>query len=86
MARMRRWRIGGGVLLSGVILATSGCYFSVYPETYDASDFKEYQFRKESDPPCLERPPSILSWVCDSTITRQANGDYVVVMAVSVPS
>lgn len=82
MARMSCWRICNVFLLSCASLSTAGCYFSVYPETYDASDFKEYQFHKESDPPCLERPPSILSWVCESTITRQANGEYVVMMAI----
>ena len=82
MVQMRCWRIGSVVVLSCASLSTAGCYFSFYPETYDASDFEEYRFRKESDPPCLERPASILSWVCEATITRQASGEYVVMMAI----
>ena len=79
-----RWRICGVLLLLCGSYFLCGCFYAYYPDTYDASDFEEFDYRVESDPPCLESPctsqeyPDIhYSPVCEATITRQANGDYV---------
>ncbi len=51
-----RWRICSIFFLSCVGLPICGCLYATYPETYDASDFEEFQYRYETDPPCLDYP------------------------------
>ena len=84
-----RWRICSLLILLCGSLSVCGCFLAYYPDTYDASDFEEFQYRRESDPPCLESPstseedPDIrYGPVCEATITRQATGEYLVLLGV----
>ncbi len=72
-----------GCLMACVGFSTCGCFFASYPDVYDASDFEEFEFRIETDPPCLEGTPrSGYSPLCEATIKRDASGGYVVVLGV----
>ncbi|MBU0719478.1 MAG: hypothetical protein KJ749_14625 [Planctomycetes bacterium] len=50
----RRWRICSVLLLVCTSLCIPGCFYAYYPDTYDASNFEEFQYHCETDPPCLE--------------------------------
>ena len=68
-------------LLSCVSLLLNGC-FAFYPEIYDGSGFEEFQYRFETDPPCTEYPFDFDGTVvCEATITRVGNGEYVAVVS-----
>ena len=56
------------IFLSCASLSLYGCLLAVYPETFDASDFQEFQVRIESDPPCLDSLPTSSTSVCEATI------------------
>lgn len=83
MARSRRWPILSVFLISCASLSVCGC-FALYPETYDASGFEEFQYQVEFDPPCQE--PSATSTVrtCEAAITRQTSGEYLVLLVFTV--
>lgn len=70
-----RWRICMVAFLMCASLALSGCFFAVYPQTYDASGFETFQYRVVSDlQPCAVL---VNDDVFEATITKEANGEYV---------
>ena len=82
-----RGRIGSVLLLVCMNLCIPGCFYAYYPDTYDASDFEEFHYQLETDPPCLE-PRSgseegltfLARRLCEATITREADGEYIVIL------
>jgi len=82
-------RIYNIFFLSCVTLPIFGCFLATYPSTYDASAFEDFQFRQEVEPPCLESssiseedPSYSYGPVCEATITREASGQYIVLLGV----
>ncbi|MBU0507308.1 hypothetical protein KKH27_00535 [bacterium] len=59
-----------------------GCLYAFYPDTYDASDFGEFYYRFESDPPCLGSRDATAGYfrLCEAAITREAEGEYLLVL------
>jgi len=83
------WRMCNIFFLACASLPICGCFHASYPDTYDASDFEEFQYRAEIDPACLESPsippddPTIsYGPVCEARITRQSSGEYLVLLGV----
>jgi hypothetical protein len=73
----------------GVSLCIWGCFYATYPETYDASSFKEFSYRAEISPPCLEYPSTSeehpnFSYVavCEATIKQELSGEYIITLGV----
>ena len=77
------WRIRMAAFLMCASLASSGCFFAAYPQTYDASDFEIFQYRVSSD----LQPCAVVAYgpVFEATITKEANGEYVALLGVCSP-
>ncbi|MBI4716636.1 MAG: hypothetical protein HY763_02435 [Planctomycetes bacterium] len=83
------WRTCGAFVISGLPLLHLGCFGlsrATYPETYDASDFEQFEYRID-DPFCGEMPaasdsPFSRPLACAATITRESTGEYSLAMIV----
>lgn len=80
------FRLTGALILVSVSFFSTGCFYATYPETYDASDFEEFEYRFEGAS-CVEGCcPSDLQCVfpiaCGATITREPAGEYTLRLTV----
>lgn len=78
-----RLRFGAALLLSCTGLFRSGCGIVAYPDSYAAPEFEVYQLTTAVFPEwwkCSFEPPGT---ICEATIIRNDNGEYVAELAVS---
>lgn len=76
-------RIGFALLLSCAGPFYSGCGFATYPESFAAPEFEVYRLTTDAFPEwwrCSFEPSGT---VCEATVTRSTNGEYVLELAVS---
>lgn len=80
---MNRWRFSVVLLLSWSSLYGCGCGIAVYPESYAAPDFDEYRLTTDAFPEYWKCSFERSGTICEATITRNDNGEYIAELAVS---
>ncbi len=78
-----RWRFDATLLLSCTGLFRSGCGIVDYPEFFAAPEFEEYRLTTETFPDWWKCSYEPFGTICEATVTRNDNADYVVQLVVS---
>ncbi|MCO6436344.1 MAG: hypothetical protein J5J06_04570 [Phycisphaerae bacterium] len=79
-------KTAGTAFLALVALFGAGCFVATYPETVDASDFEEFEYRGDY-PLCVDIPSTSDqgfggTFVCEATIIRASTGEYLVQLTI----
>lgn len=74
-------RIAGTTVLASAAFLCAGCLTATYPETYDASDFEEFEFRVDYPSRVYSSSASELgfeiTFVCEAIINHESSGEYL---------